>query len=97
MEIELMAEWLQETEGKTIFEGDVLRLQERQVATGPSGERIWDAYDVTRGGWNFDPGPDTWLTENVLARFNGRFVRVTIEDLGPSRYTSDPSTGPVAE
>ena len=90
-------EWLEETEGKTVFEGDVLRLQKRQVACGPRGERTWDSYDVTRGGWNFDPGPDTWLTEHVLARFNGRHVRITIEDLGPNRYLSDPSQSSSAE
>jgi hypothetical protein len=52
---------------------------------------MWDSYDITRGGWNFDPGPDTWLSEHFLAPFNGRHVRITIGDLGPSRYISDPS------
>jgi len=85
------------TDGKTIFERDLLRLQKRQVASGSRGDRVCDSYDVTRGGWNSDPGPDTWLTEHVLARFTGRRVRVTIEDLGPSPHTSDRSNNPVAE
>jgi hypothetical protein len=78
-----VAEWLEETQGKTIFEGDVLRIGEPQA--GPNGEHAGGIeYDVQRGGWNFDPGPDTWLTEHVLARFEGRRVRITVEDLGPS-------------
>jgi hypothetical protein len=84
-----VAEWLQETHGKTIFEGDVLRIGEPRA--GPRGERAWGVeYDVQRGGWNLDPGPDTWLSEQVLARFEGRRVRITIEDLGPSPHVPDP-------
>src|SRR6266568_4895075 len=41
----VMAEWLQETEGKTVFEGDVLKLQKREAASGPRGKRVWDQYD----------------------------------------------------
>jgi hypothetical protein len=79
----LTAEWLQESEGRTIFEGDVLRIAE--PPTGPNGEPARGVeFDVQRGGWNFDPGPDTWLTEHVLARFEWRRVRVTIDHLGPS-------------
>ena len=82
-------EWLEETEGKTVFKGDVLRLQKRQVASGPRGERMWDSYDVTRGGWNFDPGPDTWLTEHVLARSNGRLFA------SPLRISAPVGTSPI--
>ena len=49
------------------------------------GERAFGAeFDVTRGSWEQDPGPDTWLTEHLLARFEGQRVRITIEDLGAS-------------
>jgi hypothetical protein len=75
--------WLAETVGKTIFEGDVVR--KGPARSGPMGERSFGVeFDVTRGGWERDPGPDTWLTEHLLARFEGHRVRITIEDLGAS-------------
>jgi hypothetical protein len=91
-----MVEWLHETEGNTVFEGDVLRKGEPR--TGPNGEKAWGIeYDVTRGGWDLDPGPDTWLTEHLLARFEGRRVRITIEDLGPSPPLPNTTHGQTAE
>jgi len=75
--------WLAEAAGKTSFEGDVVR--KGPVRSGPLGERAFGVeFDVTRGGWEQDPGPDTWLTEHLLGRFEGHRVRVTIEDLGAS-------------
>jgi hypothetical protein len=74
-------DWLQEFEDRTVFEGDVLRIEHK----GPA------SYDVQRGGWNFDPGPDTWLSEHVLARFAGHRIRITIEDLGRSPLLRDPN------
>jgi len=68
--------FLQELPGVTIFEGDVLKI-----------EHDWGVdYDVQNGGWASDGpnAPDTWLSEHVLVRFQGRHVRVTIEDLGES-------------
>jgi hypothetical protein len=73
-------EWLQETEGKTVFQGDVLRINH-------DGEI---SYDVQRGGWNFDPGPDTWFARQLLARFDGHRVRITVDDLGWSPLLRDP-------
>ena len=78
-----MPDWLQETHGKTVFEGDVLRLVEpAEVSRGARGSGV--EYDVQRGGWSYDRGPDTWLRIDVLGRFQARRVRITIEDLGPS-------------
>jgi hypothetical protein len=46
----------------------------------PDGEKACGIeYDVTRGGWDLDPGPDTWLTEHLLARFEERRVQIAIE------------------
>ncbi len=66
--------WLRESADRTVFEDDVLRVDH-------DGEHT---FDVQRGGWNFDPGPDTWLTQHVLPRFEGHRVRITVEDLGTS-------------
>jgi len=53
---------------KCVFEGDVLRIR-----------HDWgDDYDVQAGGWNGEP-EDTWLSEHVLRRFEGKRVRVTVE------------------
>ena len=69
-----MTDFLHEFPGKTVFEGRVLRI-----------EHDWGVdYEVHNGGW-MGEDPDTWLCEMVLARFEGRLVRVTIEDLGPSK------------
>ena len=75
--------FLHEEPGGTVFEGDVLKIE--HLAEYPESRDYVD-YDVQNGGWASDGpnAPDTWLTEGVLARFNGRRVRVTIEDLGPS-------------
>ena len=56
--------------GRSVFEGQVLRID--QVGG--------DDYDVQAGGWNGEP-PDTWLSEHVLRRFEGKRVRVTVEEL----------------
>jgi hypothetical protein len=68
-----MARFLREVPGKTTFEGRVLEI-----------EHDWGVdYDVQNGGWSSDgpDNPDTWLREHVLARFKGKRVRVTIEEL----------------
>jgi hypothetical protein len=62
---------LQEWPGRTVFEGDVVEI------TTDHGVK----YDVQNGGWWSIPGPDTWLCEHVLARFKGKRVRVTIEQI----------------
>lgn len=65
-----MPDFLQELPGKTIFEGDVLEIK-----------HDWGVdYDVQSGGWG-GRAPDTWLCEHVLARFKGKRVRVTIEEV----------------
>jgi len=71
-----LLEWLRESEDRTVFEGDVLRVDDDDGHT----------FDVQRGGWSFDRGPDTWLTHRVLARFEGHRVRITVEDLGQSPF-----------
>ena len=63
--------FLHEEPERSVFEGEVLKI-----------ENDWGVdYDVQAGGWN-GQGPDTWLSEHVLARFTGKHVRVTIEVLG---------------
>lgn len=75
--------WLTETADETLFEGDVVR--KGPPRSGPVGELSFGVeFDVTRGGWDKDPGPDIWLTEHLLTRFEGHRVRLTIEDLGPT-------------
>ena len=66
------APWfLTEEPGKTVFVGDVLRIDHDGGAH----------YEVQNGGWASDGpnAPDTWLSESVLSRFEGKQVRVTIE------------------
>lgn len=59
---------LHEEPERSIFEGKVLRI-----------EHDWgEDFDVQAGGGAGEP-PDTWLTEHVLGRFEGRRVRITIE------------------
>ena len=61
---------LHEEPERSVFEGQVLRI-----------EHDWgDDYDVLGDGWDGQP-PDTWLAEHVLARFEGKRVRVTVEVL----------------
>lgn len=74
-------DWLVESETRTEFEGDVLAVHQ-------PGRPV--RYEVQRGGSNFDPGPDTWLTEHVLKRFHRRRVRITVEDLGESPFLRTP-------
>jgi hypothetical protein len=73
-----MPDFLKEEPGKTVFVGDVLRI------TDDNGETT--GYEVQNGGWNWEglDAPDTWLSEHVLARFEGKRVRITIEELGDS-------------
>lgn len=60
-----------EEPGRSIFEGHVLKI-----------EHDWGGdYDMQAGGWDGQP-PDTWLSEHVLRRFEGKHVRVTVEVLG---------------
>ena len=64
---------LREEPDRSVFEGDVLKI-----------EHDWGAdYDVQAGGWS-GQSPDTWLSEHVLARFEGKHVRVTIEVVAPA-------------
>jgi hypothetical protein len=57
---------------RSVFEGDVLKI-----------EHDWGVdYDAQAGGWSGQP-PDTWLSEHILARFEGKHVRVTIEVVAP--------------
>jgi hypothetical protein len=68
-----MPTFLREFPKKTVFEGEVLEIKED-----------WGVhYEVQNGGWNWQgpDAPDTWLSEHVLARFKGKIVRVTIEEL----------------
>jgi hypothetical protein len=61
---------LHEEPARSVLEGQVLRIKHE-----------WgDDYDVQAGGWDGQP-PDTWLAEHVLARFEGKRVRVTVEVL----------------
>jgi hypothetical protein len=63
--------FLHEEPGRTVFEGQVLRK-----------EHDWGVdWDVHNGGWN-GQGADTWLSEHVHGRFEGKRVRVTVEVLG---------------
>jgi hypothetical protein len=68
-----MPRFLRELPRKSIFEGDVLEIEDE------AGTR----YDVQNGGWNWQgpDAPDTWLSEHVLARFKGKQVRITIEEI----------------
>ena len=68
-----MPKFLRELPRKSVFGGDVLEIKEE------SGVR----YEVHNGGWNWQgpDAPDTWLSEHVLARFKGKVVRVTIEEI----------------
>jgi hypothetical protein len=62
---------LHEEPGRSVFEGQVLRI-----------DHEWgDDYDVQAGGRG-DEQPDTWLSEHVLKRFEGKRVRVIVEELG---------------
>jgi hypothetical protein len=64
---------LHEEPDRSVFEGDVLKI-----------EHDWGAdYDVQAGGWS-GQSSDTWLSEHVLARFAGKHVRVTIEVVAPT-------------
>lgn len=72
-------DWLSVRESAVVFEGDVIPLLEDATSTN-----VPMSFDVQRAGWNRDPGPDTWLGSDVLPRFAGHRVRVTVEDLGPS-------------
>jgi hypothetical protein len=64
-------DFLHEEPDRSVFEGDVLRI-----------EHDWGVdWDVQNGGWN-GQGADTWLSEHVLGRFEGKRVRVTVEVLG---------------
>lgn len=59
---------LHEEPERSIFEGTVLKIA-----------HDWgDDFDVQAGGGSGEP-PDTWLSEQVLGRFEGKRVRVTIE------------------
>jgi hypothetical protein len=59
-----------EEPSRSVFEGQVLKI-----------DHDWgDDYDVQAGGWDGEP-PDTWLSEHVLRRFEGKRVRVTVEVL----------------
>jgi hypothetical protein len=69
-----VADWLQETDATTVFEGYVVQLVEPWTAS-LAGRDSSVEYDAQRGGWNFDPGPDTWPSGQVLARFEGRLKR----------------------
>lgn len=65
--------WLEESPGVTVFEGDIIEIYHDNGVS----------YDVQNGGTLSDPehGPETWLTEGVLARFSGKRVRVTVEEI----------------
>jgi hypothetical protein len=67
--------YLKVNPGKTIFEGDVMEIVDQNGFV---------SYSVENGGWASDGpnSPEIWLTEGVLERFKGRYVRVTVEDLG---------------
>ena len=69
---------LQELPGKTVFEGLIAEIKHK-----------WGVdYNVQNGGWNGE-APDTWLTEQVLKRFEGKNVRVTIEEVpSPGSFTN---------
>ncbi len=71
-------DWLFEEPGKTVFEGSIL---ERRRDNG-------NYYDVVNGGWllNSDKGPETTLAIDILGRFKGKKVRVTIEELGEGQF-----------
>jgi hypothetical protein len=73
-----MPDFLHEEPGKTVFEGDVLDIKKEH------GETY--TYEVQNGGWNCmgTDAPDTWLCDQLLNRFEGKRVRVTIEELWPS-------------
>ncbi len=61
---------LHEEPGRSVFEGQVLKI-----------DHEWgDDFDVQAGGWDGEP-PDAWLPEHVLRRFEGKRVRVTVEEL----------------
>ena len=75
---------LQEEPDRSVFEGQVLRI-----------DHEWgNDYDVQAGGWDGEP-PDMWLSEHVLRRFEGKRVRVTVEELGDGRPHREPTSPPV--
>ena len=66
-----MNDVLHEEPGRSVFEGQVLKI-----------DHEWgEDYDVQAGGWDGEL-PDNWLSEHVLRRFEGKRVRVTVEELG---------------
>jgi hypothetical protein len=69
-----MPTFLHELANGTVFEGEVLDVEE-------DGDVY---YEVHNGGWNWmgPDAPDTWLSEHVLARFKGQAVRITVESIG---------------
>jgi hypothetical protein len=73
-----MPDFLHEEPGKTVFEGDVSGVK--------SEDGAFTTYEVQNGGWNWmgPDAPETLLCEQLLKRFDGKRVRVTIEELGPS-------------
>jgi hypothetical protein len=75
-----MPDFLQEEPGRFVFVGDVMDVSFEQ-----NGRRI-PRYEVANGGWNWmgPDAPETLLGEQLLARFDDRRVRVTVEDLGPA-------------
>jgi hypothetical protein len=65
-------DFLREEYAKTTFVGTVIGVR------WPEGVR----YNVQNGGWNGE-GLDTWLTEHVLPRFDGKLVKISIEEVDP--------------
>jgi hypothetical protein len=64
---------LHEEPGRGVFEGRALKI-----------DHEWGSdFDVQAGGRDGEQ-PDTWLSEHVLKRFEGKRVRIIIEELdGP--------------